>query len=243
MAWWFHVVESKHEIQNPTSADKIRLLGKRMNLGPNSRVLDMGSGRGGPAVLLASSFGCRVICVEQSEEFLSAARNEVSAADVADLIEFVHSDGKDFAIEPASYDAALCLGSSFIYGGFAETVSALIPGVRRGGFVAVGEPYWRTWPLPDSFEPEEGWNFLPLAETVGRFEEPGVELVTLIASSEDDWDRYESLHWYAVEEWLHENPHDADADRFRAMSRHFRDGYLKWTRDLLSWAILVGRRR
>jgi cyclopropane fatty-acyl-phospholipid synthase-like methyltransferase len=122
-------VESKHEIQNPTSADKIRLLGKRMNLGPNSRVLDMGSGRGGPAVLLASSFGCHVICVEQSKEFLAAARDRVSAADVGDLIELVHSDGKDFALERGGYDAALCLGASFIYGGLAETVSAL-PGPR-----------------------------------------------------------------------------------------------------------------
>lgn len=46
MPWWFHVVESKHEFQNPTSAEKIRLLGERLGLGAGSRVLDMGSGVG-----------------------------------------------------------------------------------------------------------------------------------------------------------------------------------------------------
>ena len=96
MAWWFAVVESKHEIQNPTSAEKIRLLGERLKLGPDSRVLDMGSGRGGPAVLLARSFGCRITCVEQSEEFLRAAKERIKQARVGALVELVHSDGKEF---------------------------------------------------------------------------------------------------------------------------------------------------
>ena len=54
MTWWHAVVESEHEIQNPTSADKIRLLGRRLGLGPDSHVLDLASGRGGPALVLAS---------------------------------------------------------------------------------------------------------------------------------------------------------------------------------------------
>ena len=109
--------------------------------------------------------------------------------------------------------------------------------------MAVGEPYWRTWPLPRGFEPEEGWAFAPLVETVRGFEHEGVELVSLIASSQEDWDRYESLHWLALEEWLHANPEDPDAERFREMGRHYREAYLRWHRELLGWAILVGRRR
>ena len=47
MAWWYAVVESHHELQNPTSAEKIRLLGSQLGLNDTSRVLDIGSGRGG----------------------------------------------------------------------------------------------------------------------------------------------------------------------------------------------------
>src|SRR5919106_490462 len=162
MAWWFAVVESKHEIQNPTSAEKIRLLGERLKLGPDSRVLDMGLGRGVPAVLLARSFGCRITCVEQSEEFVRAAKERIKQARVGALVELVHSDGKEFPVEADSYDSALCLGASFIWGGLTEAVAALAPGVRGGGFVAVGEPYWRRWPLPHEFEPQEGWDFVSL---------------------------------------------------------------------------------
>jgi cyclopropane fatty-acyl-phospholipid synthase-like methyltransferase len=66
MAWWYAVVESRHELQNPTSPEKIRLLGEAVGLRDGSRMLDIGGGRGGPAVLLAREFGCRITSVEQS---------------------------------------------------------------------------------------------------------------------------------------------------------------------------------
>jgi len=74
----------------------------------------------------------------------------------------------------------------------------------------VGEPYWRSWPLPGGVDDA---GFVPLAATVDRFVSAGLRLETLIDSSKDDWDRYESLHWRALEEWLAANPDDAD-DRF-----------------------------
>ncbi|MGH3055722.1 MAG: hypothetical protein ACRDL7_12180, partial [Gaiellaceae bacterium] len=60
MTSWYAVVLSEHDILNPTSAEKIRLLGRRLGLGPDSHVLDVASGPGGPALLLAQDFGCRL---------------------------------------------------------------------------------------------------------------------------------------------------------------------------------------
>jgi cyclopropane fatty-acyl-phospholipid synthase-like methyltransferase len=57
---YFVVAEALHELQNPTSREKDVLLGQRLELGPESRVLDIASGRGGPALLLAETFGCSV---------------------------------------------------------------------------------------------------------------------------------------------------------------------------------------
>ena len=243
MPWWFAIAESRHELQNPTSPEKIRLLGERIGLESTSRVLDAASGRGGPAVLLAEDFGCRITCVEQAEEFVTVAQERVKTAGLEQAIEIVHADARDFPVEPGRYDAALCLGASFVWEGLPGTLAALAPGVRAGGFVAVGEPYWRTWPLPEGFEPADGEDFVTLAETVARFEAGGLGLVGLIASSLDDWDRYESLHWLALEDWLHEHPDDPDAAEFGERDRWYRERYLRWTRDLLGWAIFIGRRR
>lgn len=242
MLWWYAVVESAHELQNPTSPDKIRRLGELLGLDGSSRVLDIGGGRGGPAVLLASELGCRVTLVELSSEFAAAARQRAEAAGVGDLIEVVESDAKAFAIEREGYDAALCIGASFAFDGLVPTVRALAEAVPSRRLIAVGEPYWREWPLPEGFAPPVGEeDFLPLAETVERFESAGVEVVSLLASTEDDWDRYESQKWLALEEWLAANPDHPQADEFRERGRRERERHLRWKRALLGWAIFVAR--
>ena len=242
MPWWYAVIESRHKLQNPTSAEKIMSLGERLGLGPESRVLDLGAGRAGPALILAREFGCSVTCVERAPEFVEAARERVERASLQDRIEIVQSDAKDYKFASAGYDAALCLGASFIWGGLGQTVAALVPAVHEDGFVAVGEPYWKRWPLPEEFSLDPGEEgFTTLRKTVGRFEAAGVAPVGMIVSSQDDWDRYESLHWLALEQWLRSHSDDPEAEKFREQGRRQRERYLKWERDLLGWAILIGR--
>jgi SAM-dependent methyltransferase len=241
MTWWYAVVESRHELQNPTSADKIRLLGERLGLGPESRVLDVAAGRGGPALVLAQEFGCRITCVERAPEFAGAAARRVEAAGLAALVDVIQADARTFAPERGAYDAALCLGATFVWDGVSGTVAALAPAVRPGGFVVLGEPYWRVWPLPDGFEVAADEDFVTLARTVERIERTGLAVVSSIASSEDDWDRYESLRWLTLDAWLRANPGDPQAEEFRARGGRCRDRYLRWTRALLGWSIFVAR--
>lgn len=241
MAWWYAVVESRHDLQNPTSAAKIRLLGERLGLGAKSLVLDAGSGRGGPALILARAFGCRIRSVERSAEFVAVARERVHEAGLEGLIELAQADAAAVEYPARHYDAALCLGASFIWGGLEATVAALTAAVKPGGFVAVGEPYWRTWPLPPDLQLDDREGFTTLAETAVRFEACGLTLVSVIASSQDDWDGYETLHWLALEEWLRANPGDPQADEFRERGARLKQRYLRWERELLGWAIFVGR--
>jgi len=241
MTWWHAVVEARHELMNPTSPEKIRLLGERLGLGPDSHVLDIASGMCGPAIILAGTFGCRLTCVERAPEFVVAARERVAAAGLADRIEIVESDAESF--ELGRYDAALCIGATFAYGGLVPTLERLRPAAP---LLAVGEPFWRVWPLPpDPFAGEqertaEG-EWLPLRETVERFESTGVRVVSLIASSQDDWDRYESLHWQTLDEWLAANQDHRQAEEFRERGRRERERHLRWRRELMGWAIFVGR--
>ena len=146
---YFVVAESEHELQNPTSEEKIALLGRRLGLGPGSRVLDIASGRGGPALLLAREFGCTVHGVEIAPEFHDVAVERAAAAGLSELLSFELGDAAGATFEPESYDAALCLGASFVFGSLADTVDALAPAVRPAGYVVVGEPFWRRLPLPD----------------------------------------------------------------------------------------------
>lgn len=239
------VAESEHEIQNPTSEEKIRLLGERLGLNPGSRILDIASGRGGPALLLARAFECTIDGIEREPAFHAAAVERVAATGLSHLVSFRLADAsnQEEVLAPERYDAALCLGASFIYGGLEETIAVLTPAVRSGGYVVVGEPYWRRVPSP---EDDEYGNepYETLAGTVGVFESVGLPIVSMITSSEDDWDRYETLHWRSVEQWLAANPSD-DRDAFLIRQTHERakERYLQSQRDLLGWAMFVGWKR
>ena len=239
---YYVVAEAAHELQNPTSKEKLLLLGQRLGLGPESRVLDIAAGRGGPALLLAETFGCQIRGVEISPEFHAAAIERAADAGLSELLTFELGDGASVTFEPEEYDAALCLGASFVFGSLADTVDALAPAVRPGGHVVVGEPYWRTLALPDDYaERHELWT--TLEGTVTIFETSGLPVVSVIASSEDDWDRYETLHWQSVERWLAESPDDPDAPGIRSRYEGNKRTHLRHRRDVLGWAIFVGWKR
>jgi cyclopropane fatty-acyl-phospholipid synthase-like methyltransferase len=239
---YYVVAESTHQLQNPTSREKLVLLGERLGLGPGSRVLDIASGRGGPALLLAETFGCSIHGIEISPDFHTVAVERAAAAGLSRLLSFDLGDGAGVPLEPEGYDAALCLGASFVFGSLADTVDALAPAVRPGGHVVVGEPYWKSLPLPDDYE-ERRDPWTTLDGTVTIFETSGLPVVSVIASSDDDWDRYETLHWQSVERWLAENPSDPDAPEIRSRHERSKRTYLRHERAVLGWAIFVGWKR
>ena len=236
---YFIVAERDHEIQNPTSEEKLLLLGERLRLGPGSRVLDIASGRGGPAVLLAGEFGCRIDGIELRPEFHAVAVERVESAGLSGLVSLKLADASGEELPENGYDVAMCLGASFVWAGLAGTLDALEPVVGAGGHVVVGEPYWRKLPLPDDYAARDA-PFTTLEDTVSIVESGGLQTVFVIASSNDDWDRYETLHWRACEEWLAANPTDSDAANIRAQYERDKRNYLRYQREYLGWAIFVG---
>lgn len=239
MTWPWEVVERDHDIQDPTSAEKILLLGEHLRLGPESLVLDVACGKGGPATILAAQFGCRVVGIELRPQFADEARKRVAAKGLESLVEVRTADAAAVELGLEAWDAALCLGASFVWGTIGDAAAALRPAVRDGGYAAIGEPFWRRWPLNAGIADD---GYAGLDETVARFAQAGFATTGFIAASEDDWDRYESLHWRAVEEWLAEHPNDAEADAFRAQHERYRADYFTFKRTLLGWAIFVGRK-
>jgi SAM-dependent methyltransferase len=239
MAWSYEIAERDHAIQNPTSAEKIRLLGDYLRLGSESLVLDIACGKAGPALILAAAHGCRIVGVEQRPAFADKARERIAASGLESLIEVRTADGAEFPLEPEAWDAALCIGAAFVWGTIEEAAAALVPCVRAGGFVAIGEPFWRQWPLPDDVAVQD---FVSLDATVARFEQAGLATTGIITASEDDWDHYESLHWRAVVEWLAEHPDHPGTDDVRSEHDRRKRDHFRLRHGLLGWAIFVGRK-
>jgi SAM-dependent methyltransferase len=239
---YYVVAESAHALQNPTSREKVLEVGARIGLGPESRVLDIASGRGGPALFLASEYGCTIEGIEISPDFHAVAVERIEAAGLSDTVSFRVADASQEELPAETYDAAFCLGASFVWGSLAGTLDALEPTVRSGGHLVVGEPYWRRLPLPEDYE-ECSLPFTTLEGTVDIFETGGLVVTSMVVSSEDDWDNYETPHWTAVEKWLAENPGDPDAADIRGRHERAKRTYLRYRREYLGWAIFAGWKR
>ena len=63
---------------------------------------------------------------------------------------------------------------------------------------------------------------------VGR--EHGLEAVYTLVSSQDDWDRYEGLQWYAAETWASDHQDDPDVETVLKRVRESKKAYLRWGR-------------
>ena len=71
---------------------------------PGMRVLDIGSGLGGPARTLAAEYGCEVVGLDLTEEFCEAAARLTDLVGLSDRVTFQHGDALDMPFEDYSFD-------------------------------------------------------------------------------------------------------------------------------------------
>ncbi|QUH02757.1 class I SAM-dependent methyltransferase [Saccharopolyspora erythraea] len=226
---YYSVVESTHDVQNPASKEKLRLVADYLEVSPGDRVLDVGSGRGWWNVELAAR-GADVTGLEINEDFAAAAvlRAEQAGAAVRTVI----GPAAEFEAQAGAYDVVTCIGASFALDGYRPALGWMCDAVRDGGRIAIGEVHL------DDGEPDE--EVPSLVELVHIAEEHGVEVTGLVSASVDDWDRYESGHWASAHRWARDNPDHAQRQEILAQARANQSAYLTRTRGLLGWSILVG---
>ncbi|MGD1993703.1 MAG: class I SAM-dependent methyltransferase [Anaerolineae bacterium] len=245
---FFDITHREHVFCNPMSVEKFEELVALLRLKPGARVLEIATGKGEFIVRLAERYGIEGVGVDLSPYCIADARRKHQRRVPDAQLSFLEMDGADYEPErPESFDLVACIGASWIYDGHRGTLRALNGMAAQGSWIVVGEPYWRQEPAREYLEAigEERGRYGTHYENVKIGEEQGLELVYTLVSSQDDWDRYEGLQWYAAEEWAREHPQDPDGEEVLRRVRENKATYLTWGRDTLGWAIYVfgkGRR-
>jgi len=81
-------------------------LGSLAELQSTDRVLDVGSGLGGPARVLAQEFGCTVVGVDITPEFVRSAEILTERCGLSDRVSFRLGDALDLPFGEAEFDVA-----------------------------------------------------------------------------------------------------------------------------------------
>lgn len=90
-----------------TTVDQADELGRRLHLGPGSRLLDVGTGRGWPGLYLSARTGCTLIGTDLPLEALAIAARRARAEGVDRRVALVAAAGADQPFRPASFDAVV----------------------------------------------------------------------------------------------------------------------------------------
>ena len=226
------------DLASPTTPDKIAVLGHYLRLQESSRVIDFACGSAEALVLWAERFGITGVGVEVREQACQWARDKIAQRGVRDRIEVLCGPAAEVPFEAQAFDAATCIGASFVFGGFRPAIRAMGRALRPGGRLGIGEPYWKHAHVPPSYAAQESsvHSELELAQ-IAR--EEGYAFEYVIRASQDDWDRYEAGNWHGLVRWLEENPAHPERGTVIEHLRKVQDEYLGYGREYVGWAIYV----
>jgi SAM-dependent methyltransferase len=245
MLKFYDITHREHVVCNPTNEEKLTHLVELLHLQSDAQVVDIACGKGEFLIRLAEAYGVRGVGIDLSPFYIAEAKSRLEMRVSGGDITFTQMNGADFRPEePHSLDLASCIGASWVFGGHADTLKALIRMVKPGGWVIVGEPFWQKEPSRDYLEAsgigrEDFGSHYSNAEAGERL---GLDLLHTIVSSSDDWDRYEGLQWYATSEYARANPDDPDLTELVEGVEKAKATYLRWGRDALGWAIYLFKR-
>jgi arsenite methyltransferase len=116
-----------------------RRLAHLCGLRPGARVLDVASGRGRSARLLAAEFGAEVTGVELSSQSVAAAQAEAEAAGLSGRLRFVEGDAAALPAPSAAFDAVVCECALCLFPRKQQAVAEMHRVLRPGGVVAIAD--------------------------------------------------------------------------------------------------------
>jgi len=243
---YYDVTHGKHLFLNPTSAEKIDRLCGLLNLKPGAKVVDVGCGKGELLMRLAMLYDIKAIGVDLSPFFIKKLNEEVTKRRLCEKITVLQMDGAKFKPDRSeSFDLSICLGASWIWGEYNGTLSALKTFTKPGGIIIVGEPFWKAVPDKEYLE-ASGLKKELFSDShylnVVKAEQQGLKCLYTMVSNSDEWDNYEALQWWAVDEYARAHPEDPDVPEIISNKERDKQNYLRWERLVVGWATYVFRK-
>ena len=157
---------------------------ERVGIDADAKVLDAGSGLGGPARYLGETFGCRVEGVDLSPDYVAIAQLLTERAGLSDFVMFREGDLMQLPFEDAAFDLVwtqhVAMNIADRAGLYRELRRVLKPGGRLAFYdplAADGHPDV-TYPVPWAQTPGTS-TLLTADETRAMLEGAGFSLTTL----------------------------------------------------------------
>ena len=141
---------------HPGGAQLTERLGRILNLGPDTRVLDVASGRGDGTLVLAARFGCEVVGLDFGRRNVEAATKEARKLGLADKAAFYCGDAERLPFADETFDAVVCECALCTFPDKAAAAVEFARVLKPGGRVGISD-LTRSRPLPRKLEGVAAW--------------------------------------------------------------------------------------
>lgn len=162
-------------------AETRKLVGHIPDFNAGSRVLDVGSGLGGPARTLAAEFECTVTGLDLTEEYCKAAIKLTDLVGLADQIKFQQGNALDMPFDDDQFDVVWTQFTAMNISDKKKLYEQCHRVLRHDGYLAFHEVLdgaTPDWVFPVFWADTKDVNFLRSPESVQQIlEEVGFELV------------------------------------------------------------------
>lgn len=114
-------------------------MANRLPVSAEDRILDIGSGLGGPARYMARRFGCRVSGIDLTAEFCEVARLLAARLGLADSVSFDEGDALAMPFEDGAFDGAYSMNVSMNIADKRAFYREVRRVLRPGGWLCLSE--------------------------------------------------------------------------------------------------------
>jgi len=233
------IAERYMELLNPSSSEKVLKAGEIAGLGKGSRVIEFGCGFGEILSLWGTAYGISGVGIDIRQYACDRAKKKMKDRGLDSSIEIVCGKGEEYDFKKGSYDVAACIGSSFVFGGYRETIRGMKSATVDGGNMVIGEAYWKSGLVPSEYARGESYDFHTELKLWQITREEGFDIQYILRASLDDWDRYMSDNWYGLTRWIKENPGHPERGQVIDFLHQDQEEYFRYIREYLNWAIYV----
>ncbi|MCJ7982979.1 methyltransferase domain-containing protein [Priestia sp. OVL9] len=164
------IAHSKHLFSNPISETKINRIIDFLQLEPHAKLLDIGAGKCELLIRLVEKYDIEATAVELYEGSILEAKQQAQKRIPEEKITYIVKDAKQVVSEYVNhFDVGICVGSTHALGSLELTLQSLKRNVKKGGFILVGEGYWKKKPSQAYLEALGGADESELKNTMRMF--------------------------------------------------------------------------
>jgi 2-polyprenyl-3-methyl-5-hydroxy-6-metoxy-1,4-benzoquinol methylase len=182
------------DILNPVSPTTLLSAGKLAELEPKKTVLDLGSGKGFPSLLWASTFGVQIEGFDINKKFVRHANLRARMLNLSHLVKYYAGNIKELRLD-RKYDviASLGVGIVQVYGSIGDGLRVFKTMLHKDGVLVFAEPVWLVKPVSSEAlkalgEAED--SFLTKSEMGQLLGQTGFRVLGHFVSSKGDWELY-----------------------------------------------------